>query len=172
MASAATAEPAMPPEQLMAEAKRLTEDVLRGMGFEATVTVTVDEDRADVSVSVPQNEDLLTGPKGEVRQALQHLLTLMVNRGQVGRSHIQLEINDFWKTREADLESLARELAEEAVTNGTEAVTEYLNAQERRVVHMTLRDDARVKTYALGDGLIKRVAVAPADFAGGPTYEE
>jgi hypothetical protein len=29
---------------------------------------------------------------------------------------------------------------------------------------MTLRDDDRVKTYALGTGLIKRVAIAPADF--------
>jgi spoIIIJ-associated protein len=160
------------PEQLSAEAKRLTEDVLKGMGFDATVTVSAEGDRADVSVSVPEHEELLTGPKGEVRQALQHLLTLMVNRGQVGRSHIQLEINDFWKTREADLEALARELADEAITTGAEAVTEYLNAQERRIVHMALRDDKRVKTYALGDGLIKRVAIAPADFAEGSREEE
>jgi predicted RNA-binding protein Jag len=46
-------------------------------------------------------------------------------------------------------------------------VTEYLNAQERRVIHVTLRDDGRVKTYALGSGMIKRLAVAPADFPGG-----
>jgi predicted RNA-binding protein Jag len=47
-------------------------------------------------------------------------------------------------------------------------VTEYLNAQERRIVHMTLKEDSRVKTYALGTGLIKRVAVAPADYPEGP----
>ena len=57
----------------------------------------------------------------------------------------------------------ARELADQAVANNAEAVTEYLNAQERRVIHVTLRDDARVKTYAIGDGLIKKLAVAPTD---------
>ena len=46
-------------------------------------------------------------------------------------------------------------------------VITYLNAQERRVVHVTLREDTRVKTYALGTGMIKRVAIAPADFPGG-----
>ena len=51
-------------------------------------------------------------------------------------------------------------------------MTEYLNAQERRIVHVTLRDDTRVKTYALGTGMIKRVAIAPADFEGGPRDEE
>ena len=43
-------------------------------------------------------------------------------------------------------------------------MTEYLNSQERRIIHVALKEDTRVKTYALGTGLIKRVAVAPADF--------
>jgi len=162
----------MPAEQLAAEAQKLTEQVLTAMGFDATVTATAEGDRADVSVGVGAHDELLTGPKGEVRQALQHLLNLMINRGQAARYHLQLEINDFWKRREEELVRLARSLAEEAVTSRAEAVTEYLNSQERRIVHMTLKEDARVKTYALGTGLIKRVAVAPADFAGGPREDE
>jgi len=159
-------------EQLATEARTLTESVMKAMGFEATVTATAEEDRADVSIAVTDQEDLLTGPKGEVRQALQHLLTLMINRGQNARYHIQLEVNEFWRKREVELETVARSMADEAVTNGTEVVTEYLNAQERRIVHMTLKEDRRVKTYALGTGLIKRVAIAPADFEGGPRDEE
>ena len=42
------------------------------------------------------------------------------------------------------------------------------HAAERRIVHVELKEDPRVKTYALGTGLIKRVAVAPADFPEGP----
>ena len=61
---------------------------------------------------------------------------------------------------------------DEAVENQSEAVTEYLNAQERRVIHVALRDDGRVKTYALGSGMIKRLAVAPADFPGAPEEGE
>jgi spoIIIJ-associated protein len=164
--------PSMQPDQLASEARRITEAVMHAMGFDATVTATADVDRADVSLSVAAHDDLLTGPKGEVRQALQHLLNLMLNRGQTGRYHLQLEINGFWAKREQELDQLARQLAEEALASGNEVVTEYLNSQERRIVHVTLKEDVRVKTYALGTGLIKRVAVAPADFAGGPRDDE
>jgi len=160
--------PMMSNDALAAEGKRWTEELLKAMGFSARVTSVAEQDRVDVTAEVSEGDDLLTGPKGEVRQALQHLLNRMVNRGEGTRYHLQLEINDFWKRREDELRELAGRLADEAIATGREAVTEYLNAQERRIVHVTLRDDARVKTYALGDGMIKRLAVAPADYEGGP----
>jgi predicted RNA-binding protein Jag len=163
--------PMIPPEELAAQGKKLTEQTLVTMGFEATVTATADADRVDVNASVASDDELLTGRKGEVRQALQHLLNRMLNRGEGSRYHLQLEINEFWKHREDELRDLARALAEEALESQSEMVTEYLNAQERRIVHMTLKDDGRVKTYALGNGLIKRVAVAPADYPEGPREE-
>ena len=158
--------------ELASEAKRMTEALLQSMGFEANVTAKAEDDHVDVAVSLEQHEELLTGGKGEVRVALQHLLNLMLNRGRRARFHLQLEINHFWQSREEELRQLARELADEAVTNQSEVVTEYLNAQERRVVHVTLKEDTRVKTYALGTGLIKRVAVAPADFPDQARPEE
>jgi predicted RNA-binding protein Jag len=158
----------MSPDELAAAGKRVTEELFQKMGFEATVTARAEGDHVDVSAAVGEGEDLLTGRKGEVRQALQHLLNRMLNRGEGSRYHLQLEINEFWQHREEELRALAQRLAEEALSTNSEAVTEYLNAQERRIVHVTLREDTRVKTYALGTGLIKRVAVAPADFPEGP----
>ncbi|MBI5710438.1 MAG: Jag N-terminal domain-containing protein [Candidatus Eisenbacteria bacterium] len=163
--------PALSSEQLAAEGKRLTEEFLAAMGFEATVTATAEETRVDVTAAVASDDELLTGRKGEVRQALQHLLNRMLNRGEGSRYHLQLEVNEFWKRREEELRELARSLADQALATGAEMVTEYLNSQERRIVHVTLKDDQRVKTYALGDGMIKRVAIAPADFEGGPRDE-
>jgi spoIIIJ-associated protein len=164
--------PALSPAELETQGKRCTEELFQAMGFEATVTATGEDDRVDVTATVPEQEELLTGRKGEVRQALQHILNRMINRGEGTRYHLQLEINDFWKKREDELVALARRLADEAIESQSEAVTEYLNAQERRVIHVTLRDDGRVKTYALGSGMIKRLAVAPADFPGAPEEGE
>jgi predicted RNA-binding protein Jag len=163
--------PGLSADELIAQSTRLTEDFLKAMGFEARISATVDGNHVDVTAEVATDEELLTGRKGEVRQALQHLLNRILNRGEVSRYHLQLEINDFWKRREEELCGLARSLADEAVAAGGEVMTEYLNAQERRIVHVTLREDARVKTYALGTDMIKRVAIAPADFEGGPRDE-
>jgi len=154
----------MSASELEREGIRLTEELLTRMGFEASVTAQADGTRVDVRAAVPDGGDDLAGRKGEVRQALQHLLNRMLNRGGTSLYHLQLEVNDFWEKREEELRELAHRLAEEALASQSEAVTEYLNAQERRIVHVTLKTDSRVKTYALGTGLIKRVAVAPADF--------
>jgi predicted RNA-binding protein Jag len=164
--------PGLSGEELVAQSVRMTQELLTAMGFEAKVSATVDGSHVDVTAEVARDEELLTGRKGEVRQALQHILNRRLNRGETSRYHLQLEINDFWKRREEELRGLAHSLAEEALATGGEAVTEYLNAQERRIVHVTLRDDTRVKTYALGTGMIKRVAIAPAGFEGGPRDEE
>lgn len=157
-------EPVMNANELADTSRRLTEELLRAMGFEATVSVTAEGNRADVTAEIAKDDDLLTGQKGEVRQALQHLLNRFLNRGEGSRYHLQLEINDFWRRRERELEELARSLADQAARDNTEVVTDYLNSQERRIVHVTLKEDARVKTFALGTGMIKRVAIAPADF--------
>jgi spoIIIJ-associated protein len=154
-------------DALAAEGKNWTEKLLTAMGFESTVRATADGDRVNVTATVASDEKLLTGEKGEVRQALQQLLNRMINRGETSRYHLQLEINDFWEKRENELRGLAQRLADEAISRDGEVITDYLNAQERRIIHVTLREDSRVKTYALGTGHIKRLAVAPAGHEGG-----
>jgi len=136
------------------------------MGFDAKVAAEAAGEVVNVKVEIASEEDLLIGKKGEVRQALQQLLNRMLNKDEGTRYHLHLEINDFWQRRETELADMARQLADEASESGRELLTEYLNAQERRVVHVALREDARVKTYAIGDGLIKKVAIAPADSSG------
>ena len=163
--------PAMSSDELAATGKRIAEELFAAMGFEATVTAHAEADHVDVTAGIASGEDLLTGRKGEVRQALQHLLNRILNRGEGSRYHLQLEINEFWKRRVDELRAIAHELAKEALESQGEAVTEYLNAQERRIVHVALKEDPRVKTYALGTGLIKRVAIAPADYPEGPRQD-
>lgn len=165
--------PLLTGDALAAEGKRWTEQLLSAMGFEATVRANADGDRVNVTVTVENDEQLLGGDRGEVREAMQQILNRMINRGGEGsRYYLRLEINDFWEKRETDLKQLAQRLAEEALEKNAEVATDYLNAQERRIIHMTLREDARVKTYSLGIGHIKRLAVAPADHPGGGSVGE
>lgn len=156
--------PDMNADELSATSKRLTEELLTKMGFEPKVSVRVEGNRVDVTVEVDRDDDLLNGRQGETRQSLQHLLNRFLNKGDGSRYHLQLEVNDFWQQREVELEALARKLADEAITTNSEVVSDYLNSQERRILHVTLKEDSRVRTFSLGTGMVKRVAVAPASF--------
>jgi spoIIIJ-associated protein len=156
--------PDMNVDELSSTSRRLTEELLRAMGYEPRVSVRAEGNRVDVTIEVDRDDDLLNGHQGETRQALQHLLNRFLNKGDGSRYHLQLEINDHWQHRETELEELAHRLADEAASRQVEVVSDHLNSQERRIVHMTLREDPRVKTYSLGSGAVKRVAVAPASF--------
>lgn len=163
--------PLLTGDALAAEGKRWTEQMLTAMGFEATLRATADGDRVTVVATIENGENLIAGERDEVRQAMQQILNRMINRGEGSRYHLQLEINDFWEKRETDLKALAQRLAAEALETNSEVMTDYLNSQERRIIHVTLREDTRVKTWSLGIGHIKRLAVAPASFQGGPDSE-
>jgi spoIIIJ-associated protein len=155
----------MPANELSELSKKVTLELLSAMGFEATVTVVADGNRADVTVEVDDDDELLTGQKGETRQALQHLLNRFINRGEGSRYHLQLEINDFWKRREVELEALARSLADEAISTNAEVRTGYLSSQERRIVHVTLKEDPRVKTDSVGEDVKRFVVIMPVGSA-------
>ena len=160
----ASGAPDMNTDELIATSRKLTEELLRAMGFEPKVTVRAEGNRVDVTVEVDRDEQLLVGRQGETQQSLQHLLNRFLNKGDGSRYHLQLEVNDFWQQREGELEEIAKKMAEDAVSQNAEIVSDYLNSQERRIMHVTLREDARVRTFSLGTGMVKRVAVAPASF--------
>lgn len=159
--------PELSSDELGATSKQITEELLRKMGFEPKVEVRTEGNRVDVTIEVERDDHLLNGRGGETRLALQHILNRFLNKGDGSRYHLQLEVNDFWEQRENELADIARQLAEQAVAANAEVVGEPMNSMERRIVHMTLREDSRVRTYSLGDGAVKRVAVAPAGLAGG-----
>jgi spoIIIJ-associated protein len=164
--------PAASPEELEALSRKVTEDLLRAMGFEPKVSVKVDGTHADVLVEVDDDRGLLTGEKGETRLAIQQLLNRFANRGEGSRYHLQLEVNDFWQRREEELEAMAKTLADEAVASGAETHTAFLSSQERRIVHMALRSDARVRTDSRGEDTRRFVVVFPVPGAGGGASTE
>src|SRR5262249_25151507 len=63
--------PDMNTDELSTTSRRLTEDLLKAMGFEPRVSVHAEGNRVDVTVEVDRDDDLLNGRQGETRQALQ-----------------------------------------------------------------------------------------------------
>ena len=61
--------------------------------------------------------------------------------------------------REALLAAAARDVAEAVVANGRRAVLEGLASTERRVVHLAIQDDARVRTWSEGEAAERHLLV-------------
>lgn len=101
---------------------------------------------------------LLTDQHGELLDAIQ----VLSNKALVGNTvekEIELNCEAFKERRTEQLAERARGLADEVRTSGREQLLPAMTPIERRIVHLTLQEDADVTTESRGDGFYKRVAI-------------
>jgi spoIIIJ-associated protein len=101
---------------------------------------------------------LLTERHGELLDAIQ----VLGNKALVGRKvekEIELNCEAFKERRAEQLAEKARELADRVRSSGREQLLPAMTPIERRIVHLTLQEDADVTTDSRGDGFYKRVAI-------------
>lgn len=132
-----------------------------------TVTPTVKEITGKyVNVSLSGNDvSYLVGRRGEVLNALQYLMNVILTRQLDSGARIVVDGDDYRHKRQEVLEKLAYDIAEEVKKRGEEAVLDALPAFERRVIHQVLSEFEGVVTYSEGEEPDRRVVIAPAEVA-------
>jgi spoIIIJ-associated protein len=105
----------------------------------------------------------LVGKHGEVLNALQYLLNIIVTKKVPSGARATLDANDYRRRREDALTKLASTIAEQVLDRGEEAVLDALPAFERRIVHKALGVIPGIQTYSEGEEPNRRVVIAPAD---------
>jgi spoIIIJ-associated protein len=105
----------------------------------------------------------LIGVRGETLNSLQYLSRLMVGHALHRRTTFILDVEGYRQRREQALRRLAQRMAEKAIRQGRPLTLEPMPAHERRIVHLSLRDNKQVHTESTGEGDRRRVRVFPAD---------
>lgn len=135
--------------------KRMLE--LMGLQLEAQL------ESADGGVSLQlqgADEKMLLAKNAELLLALQLLLNRMSRRAwpQVGR--IQIYCNGEGRRRDDEIVELAREVAQQVSHTGRTKKLQPLNAYERRLVHIAVRDFPGLSSSSDGQGPLKRVRIS------------
>jgi spoIIIJ-associated protein len=97
---------------------------------------------------------------GELLDAVQ----VLANKALVGRKlekDIEVDCQQFKERRVEELGQKARDAADRVRRDGREELLSAMSPIERRIIHMTLHDDAEVMTESRGEGFFKRVAIVP-----------
>lgn len=144
-------------------AQRILEKLLVGMGLPGRVTRRLPRDPEDPVVLDVQGQDLgiLIGRRGDTLRALQYVTRIMTTR-EVGQySQIVIDVDGYKARRERSLSQLARRMADRAIRDGRSVPLEPMPPHERRIVHVSLRDDDRVTTRSTGEGGDRKVVIYP-----------
>lgn len=158
-------------EALLAEEKEAAlvclQTLLEQMHIQATMTVTVSEadDMTGRRVNVLQIEGndlgVLIGPRGESLNSLQYISRLIVGHQLHRRADFVVDVESYRERRQQALARLAIRMAEKAASRKRPVSLEPMPAYERRIIHMTLRDDKDVYTQSVGEGSRRRVRIMP-----------
>lgn len=142
------------------EAEAALRGILERMGVDAEVTTIEDEEAIRLNIATSER-DVVIGRDGEVLSALQFVLNKIVNRFPEGRKRIVLDAEGFRDRRTEELTRMAERLADKAVRTGRVIRLTAMNAQDRRVVHMALKDWPGLTTRSEGDGLFRCLMIVP-----------
>ena len=149
-------------DELLDAAVRASENLLQFAGIEASATAKAAGERIEVEIQGP-DESVLVVEGGKGLLSIQHLLPRML-RGLTGRSSfVRVDSEGFHQKRKERLEALALKEADAASRNRRPRTLPPMAPDERRIVHLALKDSPNVVTESRGSGLHKRVVIRPAD---------
>jgi len=140
-------------------AKDFLEKIFEITKEDVQVETSIDGDVLKVNLSGP-DMGIVIGKRGETLDALQHLTSLAVNKGDKSFLKISLDAENYREKRNVALESLAQKLAAKAMRTGRNQTLEPMNAYERRIIHSALQDHETVTTYSVGQGVNRKVVIA------------
>jgi spoIIIJ-associated protein len=135
-------------------------DVTEAMGLELDAATEETPDHLRVNLTGDGAEMLLKG-KGEPLDALQVIVNTAFGRDVRGDRHYVVDVLDYRKGKDIELQEMARVLMEKVRAGGTPQEIGPLNPYARRIVHLTVAEDEGLSSESTGDAFLKTVVISP-----------
>ena len=127
--------------------------------------VTIDEyegDEGELILDITGDDlAVLIGRHGKTLDSLQFLVSAVTVRKMGFRYPVVVDVEGYKSRQRQKLESIARSAANRAAGQNRSIKLRPMTPYERRIVHITLRDDDRVETASEGEGSARHVVVVP-----------
>lgn len=104
----------------------------------------------------------LIGKRGVTLESLQYLTNLAVNKGDSNYVNIIIDIENYRERRRKSLETLATNIGKKVIRTKEEVRLEPMSAYERRIIHLALQDNKKVKTSSAGKEPFRYVVISLA----------
>lgn len=154
------------------EIAELATDLLQGlldrMKVRAQVKARLGDDLAEegeepsLILDVTGNDlGILIGRRGETLRALQYMTRLMLSRNLERWESVIVDVESYRVRRRRSLRQLANRMAERVAFSQQRVVLEAMPANERRIIHIALRNHPQVTTASIGEGDRRKVTILP-----------
>jgi spoIIIJ-associated protein len=147
-------------EAVAETARRTLEEIISHIVEDATVAVAKNPDSIRLKIDAG-NPAILIGRHGRTLDALQYLVRKIVRKKHNTKMRISFDVEGYRDRRKESLTQLALRLGEKVKRSGKPATISPMNAYDRRIVHIALKDDSSVRTQSKGGGEFRKLIIFP-----------
>jgi len=152
------------PDDPLDLARTVLQRIVDAISSDAKISAEANSQRILLDVA-GGNAGILIGKKGQTLEAMQTLVEKIVNKHNNGdkgdKIRVQVDVAGYLETRKTNLEKLALRLADKCQRIGKPISLGQMSAYDRRIVHLALKDDPRVRTSSRGEGQVRKVVIFP-----------
>lgn len=150
-----------PSAELTAEkAKEVLNEILKHVDLPNVVECEAKEEFYYLNIT-SNGSGLLIGKRGKTLNALQFLVSKIVSRQAGENISVIVDTENYRSKRELSLTELAHQLSDKVKKTHRPLTTGPMSAQDRRVIHLALKEDHEVRTKSKGEGNLRRVVIYP-----------
>lgn len=140
-------------------AKDFLYSILKSMKVIASVHTEIVDDVLHIEI-IGSDMGILIGRRGETLDAIQYLISLVVNKDREKYIRVLLDTENYRAKREKTLQRLADRLAKKVVKTNKKVLLEPMNPYERRIIHSFLQDHSQVTTLSEGKEPYRKVVIS------------
>ena len=148
--------------KLLDEAKEVLNRILRLMNIEAEV----EGERKDDTIYLPiksEDSSLIIGRNGDTLSAIQFILNKIINKNVEKVVKIEVDSENYKERKKKRLMELAVKMAEKVEKSAKPITTEPMNPEDRKIIHVALKNYKDLRTLSKGDGILKKIVILPKD---------
>lgn len=154
-------------EYVVRLAREAVKDLLELMEVEAQVEARWGEPDAPgrtrpLLVDVTGDDlSILIGRHGDTLEDFQYIVRLILGKELKRAVPLVIDVEGYRARREQTLRRLARRMADQAIERGRTMALEPMPPNERRIIHIELRENPEVRTESVGQGDDRKVTIIP-----------
>jgi spoIIIJ-associated protein len=142
------------------KAKRVLEGLLMRMQVSSPVSVEETEEAIVLNIQ-GDGSGFLIGKQGQNLDAIQYIVSKAVHHSVDGHKMIIVDTEGYRERREESLIAMALRFGEKVKKTKKPLTVGYMNAHDRRVIHMALQNDGTLTTKSRGEGEYRKILILP-----------
>jgi spoIIIJ-associated protein len=120
------------------------------------------DDRRNINVDIRGNDlSVLIGRRTETLSAFQYVAALIIGKETGQFVQLTVDVEGYRSRRERQLVQMAKRMAEQVAKSGRRQTLEPMPADERRIIHIALREHPDVRTESTGEDPYRKVMILP-----------